>query len=102
MAQTMICDGCNQAEAVVMVTQIGTGEIQAFDPQCAITWAETFAAILRQQLGLPTASEEAEQQAEHAAENPDTADRQASAPPAVVGATMGEGQPVPAAPTTEG
>lgn len=55
MAQAMTCDICQQFEAVVMITQIGSGDIQATCPNCTVTLCETFAQLLREQTGQPSA-----------------------------------------------
>lgn len=51
MAQTMVCDGCAQLPAIVMVTQIGTGNVLAFCGGCSGLWAEGHAAVIAEALG---------------------------------------------------
>lgn len=34
MAQAMVCDGCNAEPAVILITSVPTGDIEAYGPSC--------------------------------------------------------------------
>lgn len=51
MAQAMLCDGCGERQAVLLITDIQTGEVLAFDVTCSAVWAETHAKAILDVLG---------------------------------------------------
>lgn len=51
MAQAMLCDGCGERPAVLLITDIQTGEVLAFDVACSAVWAETHAKAILDVLG---------------------------------------------------
>lgn len=51
MAQAMLCDGCEERPAVLLITNIQTGEVLAFCLGDSAVWAETHAKSLLELLG---------------------------------------------------
>jgi hypothetical protein len=78
----MLCDGCQQRQALLLITDIETGEVLAFCVACSGVWAETHAKALLDVLG---------------ADYPGQLGAWLSAPPSPVAAATGpdaDGEPV--------
>lgn len=55
MAQQMVCDGCESEPAVLLLTNIGNGDVQAVGSDCAPTWLRAMADAM----GAPAADDTA-------------------------------------------